>query len=222
MKTGRFKSAIFDMDGTLIDSMGIWKDIAEESFKENGLDVPAEFEHKIFSMTFSQSAEYCIKMADLDIEPDDLVAEWNYKALEYYNTDIPLKPYAVEFIEYLRGLGMTISLTTSNFYDVAKSLLERKGISELFDSLTSTQEVTRSKLYPDVFLLSSERLGTQPSGCIVFEDSYTSVIGAKRAGMYVVGVFDKYAAFAEDMIRYKSDRYILSFSELLNDDAFFA
>lgn len=209
------------MDGTVIDSMGVWKELAARSFEENSIPVPDDLEHRIFSMTFTEAAEYCIGLSGMRITPAELVDEWNQKAREFYRTDIPLKPGADEFIKYLKNLGMKISLTTSNFYEIAIDVLKRNGLYPLFDSVTSTQEVTRSKLYPDVFLLSAERLGTRPEDCIVFEDSYTSVLGAKKAGMYVVGIYDKYASFAEESIRREAHSYIISFRELLNNDGFF-
>ena len=222
MNDRRFKSAIFDMDGTIIDSMGIWKDLAAASFEKNNIAVPDDLEHKIFTMTFTEAADFCIKLTGLNISPDELVDEWSRKAMIYYKTDIPFKPYAAEFIRYLKDLGMKISLTTSNFYDVAVDVLKRKEIFGLFDSITSTQEVTRSKRYPDVFLLSSQRLGVDPRDCIVFEDSYASVLGAKDAGMFVIGVYDKYASHAQEKIRKEAHSYIMTFKELLNNDAFFA
>lgn len=217
----KFRSAIFDMDGTIIDSMGIWKDLASRSFVDHGIEIPEDLESKIFTMTFLESAEYCLQLSGSEKSAEDLVDEWSRGAAEYYKTAIPLKPYAKEFIVYLKQLGLTLSLTTSNFKEIAVDVLGRLDILKYFDSVTVTQEVSRSKLYPDVFLLSASRLQTDPSECIVFEDSHSSVIGAKAAGMFVVGVYDEFARFHETSIRQNSDRYIHSFDELLGNDRFF-
>ncbi|MHB8961751.1 MAG: HAD family hydrolase [Saccharofermentanales bacterium] len=217
----KFRSAIFDMDGTIIDSMGIWKDLASRSFIDHGVEVPEDLESKIFTMTFMESAEYCLQLSGSEKTAEELVEEWSRGASEYYKTDIPLKPFAEEFIIYLKQLGLTLSLTTSNFKDIAVDVLGRLDILKYFDSITVTQEVSRSKLYPDVFLLSASRLQTAPADCIVFEDSHSSIIGAKAAGMFVVGVFDEYAKYHEVSIRQNSDKYIKSFDELLGNDRFF-
>lgn len=209
------------MDGTIIDSMGIWKELASRTFRDHGIEVPEDLESKIFTMTFLESAEYCLQLSGSDKTADELVEEWSLGAASYYKTDIPLKPYAEEFIVYLKQMGLKLSLTTSNFKEIALDVLGRLDILKYFDSITATQEVTRSKLYPDVFLLSATRLQTDPLDCIVFEDSHSSIIGAKAAGMFVVGVYDEYARFHETSIKQNSDKYIMSFDELLGNDGFF-
>ncbi|MHB1452469.1 MAG: HAD family hydrolase [Saccharofermentanales bacterium] len=217
----KFRSAIFDMDGTIIDSMGIWKELASRTFLDHGIEVPQDLESRIFTMTFLESAEYCLQLSGSGKTAEELVEEWNQGASVYYKSDISLKPYAEEFIIYLKQMGMKLSLTTSNFMEIALDVLGRLNVLQYFDSITATQEVSRSKLYPDVFLLSAARLETDPPDCIVFEDSHSSILGAKAAGMFVVGVYDEYARFHETSIRQNSDRYILSFEELLGNDEFF-
>jgi len=210
-----FSGAIFDMDGTLIDSMWIWEEMASKGFRDMGIDIPDDLGHRIFAMTFLEAAEYCINLTGINMSPAELVDDWEATALAYYDDILPLKPFVREYIYTLKEEGIKLSLTTSNFYDVAIEVLEKHDLTSYFDSVTSTREVTRSKMYPDVFLLSAQRLELAPQNCIVFEDSYTSMMGAKAAGMYVVGVYDDYSANRYEDIKKVSDLYIRSYEELL-------
>lgn len=216
----KYNTAIFDMDGTLINSMGIWKDLAVRSFIKRGIQPPENLEHTIFSMTFAEAAAYCIEKSGMDKTPEELTEEWNRDALLLYKTEIELKPFAKELLVHLKDLGYTICLTTSNFKEVAEMVLDRFELSPLFDCITATQEVSRSKLHPDVFLLTASKLHVNPEKCLVFEDSYYAVQGAKAAGMSVVGVYDEYARHLEGEIKKSADYYIYSFDELIQNDSF--
>lgn len=221
MNNLRFTGAIFDMDGTIIDSMALWKNMAWGIFEENDLQIPKNLEENIYSMTFLDAAKYCIQISNTDKKAEELVCDWEMRALDFYDTKIEVKPYVEEFLEYLKQMGICISLTTSNFEVVARKILKRLGLIEYFDSFTFTQEVTRSKHYPDVFNLAAERLCVKPSECIVFEDSLSSIKGAKAAGMFVVGVQDVHAAIDAEEIKRESDLYIKSFDKLIGKDELF-
>jgi len=217
----KYDLAIFDMDGTIIDSMWIWKDLVVDSFKRNGIDIPENFEQAIFSMTFLESAQYYIEVTKEITTPEQLIEEWSLNARLMYKNDITLKPFTEEFLIYLKSLGITICLTTSNFKDIAVMILKRFSLLSYFDSITVTQEVTRSKSFPDVFLITASKHHVNPEKCIVFEDSYYAAQGAKAAGMAVVGVYDEYAKHFEDDFRQLADSYVYSFEELYKNDEFF-
>jgi HAD superfamily hydrolase (TIGR01509 family) len=217
----KYELAIFDLDGTLIDSMGIWKDMASQWFIRHHHPVPENLETEIFSMTFLDAARYCLSFLSADMTPEELLAEWSQAAKERYQKDLLLKPYTTEILSRVKEAGMKISLTTSNFRDVAVETIDRLGIARFFDSITVTQEVARSKYFPDVYLLAAKKLNISPERCIVFEDSYYSIHGAKAAGMYVIGVYDSYSKYFRKPIENLADRYILSFENILSDPMLF-
>ncbi len=209
------------MDGTIIDSMWIWKELALRSFTQRGVQAPDNLELTLFSMNFLDAADYCIKESGADMTKEQLVEEWMRDAQRMYEQDITLKPFTRELLDHLKSLGMTICLTTANFKEVAGMILDKFSLTSLFDSVTVTSEVNASKLKPDVFLLTASKHQTKPERCVVFEDSYYAVLGAKAAGMGVIGVFDDFAKHMEQDIRLLADAYIYSFGELMDDPRIF-
>lgn len=206
--------AIFDMDGTIIDSMWIWRDLAYRSFIKRGRKVPENLARDMYAMNFLDAADYCIKASGQEITKEQLVEEWTRDALLMYEEEITLKPYTREFLTHLKSLGLTLCLTTANYKDVAVKVLERFSLSSVFDSITVTQEVNAGKSRPDVFLLTAAKHNIKPERCIVFEDSYFAAQGAKAAGMSVIGVYDEFAGHTEPDMRQLADAYIYSFEEL--------
>ena len=217
----KYDLAIFDMDGTIIDSMWIWKELALRTFTQRGVRAPENLELMLFSMDFLDAADYCIRESGVDMTKEQLVEEWTRDAQRMYEQEITLKPYTREMLEHLRSLGMTLCLTTANFKEIAVMILDKFSLTSLFDSVTTTSEVNASKLQPDVFLLTALKHQTKPERCVVFEDSYYAVQGAKAAGMGVIGVFDDFAKHTEPDIRLLADAYIYSFGELLEDPSLF-
>ena len=202
------------MDGTIIDSMWIWKELAHRSFTRKGLKVPEDLAREMYAMNFLDAADYCIQRSGQEITKEQLVEEWTRDAILMYDKEITLKPFTRELLTHLKSLGMTVCLTTANYRDVAVKVLERFSLSPFFDSITVTQEVNAGKSQPDVFLLTASKHNIRPERCIVFEDSYFAVQGAKAAGMSVVGVYDDFAKHTEFDMRQLADDYIYSFEEL--------
>jgi len=206
--------AIFDMDGTIVDSMWIWEALAIRSFTKKGMKVPENLAHEMYAMDFMDAADYCIKASGQEMTKEQLVEEWTRDALLMYDEEITLKPFTRELLTQLKSLGVTLCLTTANYKEVAVRVLERFSLSSLFDSITVTGEVNASKSLPDVFLLTAAKHHIRPDRCVVFEDSYFAVQGAKAAGMSVIGVYDRFAEHTEKDIRQLADTYIYSFEEL--------
>lgn len=210
-----FKGAIFDLDGTLLDSMWIWEQIDIEFLGRRGLPVPDDYLKKITPMHFYQAAEYTIGRFGLSETPDDLIAEWSDMALDAYRHRIGLKPYAKEYLLFLKDKGVKLSVATASSEEIYTPALKRNGIYDLFDAFTSSSEAARGKGFPDVYELAAEKVGLTAKDCAVFEDIYAGVKGAKMGGFYTVGVEDKYAAHEQEKIIQDADLYIKDYSALL-------
>ena len=208
------KAAIIDMDGTILDSLGMWSKIDHDFLEvKRGITVPDDYVKIIAPMTYRETAEYTIARFGLDDEPEALMEEWDKMAEEEYRKNVTLKPYARKFLARLREMGVGTVLCTSSPESYYLPALTRLGVYDMFDAFATTGEVGVSKAEPNVFLLAAEKIGVQPENCTVFEDIPAAIIGAKKAGMTTCGVYDPRSAAEEDHMRQICDRYIMNLKE---------
>ena len=208
------KAAIFDMDGTLIDSMWVWGKIDMEYLTNRGISLPSDLREKIEHLGFLDVAKYFKERFQLPHTIDEITAEWSKMAYTEYEKNVKLKPGAADFLKMLKDKGIKIGLATSNSMELLEVVLKKNNIYDYFDNITTTDEVSRGKDFPDVYLLCAKRLGIEPSDCVVFEDILPAVRGAKAAGMKVVAVYDEYSAPQRDEILNLADSFIEHYDEL--------
>lgn len=186
----KFEAAIFDLDGTLINSMGIWEKIDADFLKKRGFEVPPDYIEAICACRFREAAEYTIHRFALPDSVDALIEEWNGMALHEYSHNIPLKPYAREYLLKLQSSGVRLAVATSLPAALYEPVLKNNHIYDFFDIICSVDEVERGKEFPDLFLYAASKLGVSNENCLVFEDILQAVCSAKQAGMTVYGVYD--------------------------------
>ena len=185
---------IFDMDGTIADSMGHWKNIEREFLMEKGIqedvdEVLKEIQH----MTIPAAMEYFITRFGFSGTVETLTDEFNALMAEHYRNDIDIKPGAKAYLDKLRAQGAKMCIASATSTPLVKIALEHMGITDYFEFVLSCVDVGQSKDRPDVFLEAARRLGGAPEECAVFEDSLVASTSAKQAGFYVVGIYDKYS-----------------------------
>ena len=207
--------AIFDLDGTLIDSMQVWVDVDRAFMKERGLPYEEDYFDALKHITLEDAADYTIKRYHLSDDPQTLIDWWMDAATRAYHEQVKLKPYVYEWLSYLHESGVKIGLATACETPLFLPALKRLGILSFFDAYTTLSEVTRSKRFPDIFLLSAKRLGVAPENCVVFDDVIDGLLGAKDAGMAIVGVYDETSVSQRTEIEANANRYIMNFGELL-------
>lgn len=218
MDLNTFDAAIFDMDGTIMDSLGIWERIDYDFLeKKRGIKVPGDYVHDIAAMSFSEIAVYTKNRFNLPDTPEQLMQEWTDMAIYEYSRNVPLKPHVKEYMTYLREQGKKIVLCTSSPEYFFKPALKNNGIYDLFDAFANTCEAGVGKNSPKVYLLAAGKVGADPHRCIVFEDVITAAASAREAGMTVCGVYDARSNGRQDELRAVCDMYIKSFAEMMED-----
>lgn len=212
------KAAIFDLDGTLVDSMWLWDKIDTTYLRGLGVDKPSDLKKEITHLSFDKTAEYFKKRFNIPDSIEKILETWYKMSYDEYTNNIKLKPGAKEFLQYLHNKGIKIGLATSNSMVLVETCLKSNNISNLFHKITLTSEVSRDKSYPDVYLLAAERLSVNPKDCIVFEDILPAIYGAKSAGMKVIAVNDEPYTPLDDKTKIieEADFYIKDYNELLN------
>ena len=211
-----FQCAIFDLDGTLINSTGVWNKVDEDFFNRRNVIMPPEFPQVIKTHTLMSGAVYIKDRLSMPESPEDIVKEWHDAAVYAYHNDVRIKPYVKELLELLKNsYGYKIGLATSNTHELYDQCLINNGIYDYFDSFTQSDEVERLKGFPDIYEKSAERMGVPKEECIVFEDVYQAVKGARMGNFFTVAVEDSASAGDRGEIIKIADVYIRSFRELV-------
>ncbi len=207
---------IFDLDGTLVDSMWIWKQIDIDFLEKRGLTLPSDLQKDIEGMSFTETAHYFINRFEMTEPIEAIQSEWLEMAETYYEKHIPLKEGAFQLLVEAAQNGVKLGVGTSNSRYLLEKVLNAHGILNQFHALRTSCEVVKGKPAPDVFLKVAEDLEVPPEKCLVFEDTHAGVLAGKRAGMQVIAVFDALSAPYQEAIIADADGFINSFSEVLN------
>ena len=210
------KGVIFDMDGTLIDSMWVWEEVDVDYVKRYQLVEPEGFYEAIEGMSFTDVAKYYKKtFPQIRDSVEQIKADWMEMGFRLYRDEVELKSGVKEFLEELKKRGIKIGIATSNDRDMTEMVLEARGILQEFDAICTSDEVKIGKPAPDVYLKAAEDLGVDPKDCLIFEDVSAGLMAGKSAGMKTCAVADK---FSEDQIEKKralADYFIQDYFEVL-------
>lgn len=185
------KFAIFDMDGTLVDSMGCWNRLADEYLIQRGFPpLGREVKERSIAMTMLESAQLFIDLYGLSGTPEQIAGEINALMEEHYRADIFLKPGAAALLERLRSAGVKMCVASSTNPVLIDLCLRRLGVRDCFEFLLSCEEVGEGKNRPTVYLEAARRLGGSPENTIVFEDILVAAATAKKAGFSLGVIYD--------------------------------
>ena len=206
---------LFDLDGTLIDSNGVWVEVDRVFLSRRGFTATPEYCHTVGHSIFPVAAQFTKDYYHLEESPQEIMDEWTALAGDAYSHHVPLKEGAREFLEYSRDRGEPMVLTTACVPQMCKAVLERHKLTPFFSSILFAQELGVEKRDPRYFQAVLNRLEVQAEDCTLFEDSPGACRTAREAGIRVVGVYDPFYADYQEELRAVSHRYIRSFTELL-------
>jgi HAD superfamily hydrolase (TIGR01509 family) len=209
------KAVIFDVDGTLIDSMWIWRQVDIEFLGKRGIPLPESLQAEIEGMSYSETAIYFKARFDLPDSLEEIKEEWRLMAEDYYKFHIKLKSGAKEFLKLLYDKDYPIGIATSNSRELVDNMLENHDIRQYFSIIRTSCEVDKGKPHPDVYLKVAEDMGLEPRHCLVFEDTVSGVMAAKSAGMKVFAMADEVSEESKDKLIEMTEGYIHSFDEVM-------
>lgn len=210
-----FSAAIFDLDGTLLDSNGLWRDVDARFFAERGIVEPEDFVCAVQGMSFREGAAYTKRRFGLAESVEAIMAIWMQMAREAYERRIKMKPSARAYLRFLKRAGVKLAVATANRAELFEPTLAREGVLELFDAICTSADVGDvNKSGGALFQLAARRLGVAPGDCVVFEDVPDGVAGAKAAGMRACAVLDAAMAHSRDAIEALADWTIRDFTDM--------
>ncbi|MBF7096727.1 HAD family hydrolase [Alkalibacter mobilis] len=205
------KSIIFDLDGTLADSIWVWKNLDEIYLEGKGIYSSDNLQEEMNGLSFSDAVAYIKNKFDIPDSLETMHDEWVALCKDVFIDDVSLKEGALLFVQKMHSMGYMMGVGTSNNKTIAQGFLQSKNLTRYFKTIRTSCEVGRGKPNPDVFLKVAEDLKVLPSECLVFEDTLEGVMAAKNAGMSVAAIHDPAHLRFEDEIKSLADHYFLNF-----------
>lgn len=210
-----FGAAIFDFDGTLAATEGLWEEVDRIFFGQRGIEYDALAHQTLATLGFAAGAEWVRQTYGLDEPTADICDEWNRLGHALYETRVELRPGAREYLAALRLAGVPIALATTNDPYVLSAMAPRVDVAELFDAVVCGKEVAHAtKDHPDVYLEAARRLGVDPAACLVFEDILPGVRSARGCGMMACAVRCADPRQPREALRHEADLWLDSWTDI--------
>lgn len=211
-----FEAIIFDMDGTLVDSMWMWHEIDVEYLGRFGITPPPGLQSEIEGMSFSETAVYFKERFHLTDSLEIIKQDWNAMACEKYRYEVPFKEGALPFLKYCKEHSIKLGVATSNSRELVENAAEALSLYDYFSCIMTACEVQKGKPAPDIYLAVADCLCTAPEKCLVFEDIIPGIQAGKAAGMQVCAVEDEYSADIREEKSQLADFFVENYYELLD------
>ena len=216
MLTG-IKAVIFDVDGTLLDSNEVWKNIDIQFMKERNLPQDDNYQKEIDGMTFHQVAEYTKNKYKLNETPEELMDIWHNMARDAYAENVDAKAGAKAFIEHLTNNNIKLAVATSNSHELIEPGLKRNGIYDCMDYFYTAANIGDAKDDPKLYLNIASAFGVSPSECLVFDDILPVIGTVNEAGMRSCVVLDDRSIniYGEESLKSEADYFIYDFTDIV-------
>lgn len=207
-------AVIFDMDGTLIDSMWLWKQVDIDFFAKYNKVLPDTLQTEIEGMSFVETARYIKEKFNFECDVEDMMSEWNDMAYDLYANVVDFKCGVEDFIKHCKKENLKLGIATSNSRYLVEAASKKLKLTTIFDYILTGSEITVGKPAPDMYLYVANKLNVSPDRCLVFEDIIPGIQAGKSAGMKVCSIYDEYSKATTLEKQKLSDYYINDFTEL--------
>lgn len=207
---------IFDLDGTITDSNGLWMEVDNEFLARRGLLPTEEYQTAVGRSIFPVAAEFTRAYYGIPDSPETIMAEWEQLAAHHYAHTVELKKGARALLEHCRAQGIPTALFTACRPALCRLVLERHGLERYFGRVVFAEELGLDKHDPRSFPRLCELLGAKPEDCVLFDDCPENCAAAEAAGLTAVGVYERFYAHRQKELRAACRRYVLDLSEVIS------
>ena len=211
----RVDAVIFDMDGTLIDSTGLWHEIDVKFFEKRGMELPSDYAQNIVHLGLKEAAKFTKNTYHLEDTEQDIMDEWHKMSIDMYANDVQLKNSALAILEFFKARGVPMAIATANDEEIYWPGLKRLGLDKYFDYIADVNSVKEGKQSARIYEYLADKMKVGKERVLVFEDMPTCVKTAFKAGFLTVAVYDKASEKYDKEKRLNSNLYIKDFNEVL-------
>ncbi len=210
------KGAIFDLDGTLIDSMFIWRDMASNYLKTLNIVPEADMFDKVRTLNLEDTADYFREKYGIKKTNEEMILEIDDMVEDLYFHTVEKKEHVIAFLDLLASKGVKMCIATATDRHLVEPAMKRTGLDKYIPKVFTSSETGTSKNSPEIFRNALAYLGTPLESTYVFEDSLFAIRTAKAAGFPIIGVYDRFSEYQMNEIKAMSDVFMYSFDELFH------
>lgn len=214
----KIKGAIFDLDGTLLDSMPMWRKVGSEFLKRRGIEPKAGFDDKFRTMTLLQTAKYFNEHYGIKEDEESIVKEFENIVFPHYQNDIPLISGVLNMLEEFKKREIKMCIATATNRPLVEAALKRLKIEDYFCGLITCLEAGAGKQHPDIYRQALKITGTEKSETAIFEDALHAIKTAKKDDFFVVGIYDFDSREWQEEIKKQTDSYVTDYDLWLENE----
>lgn len=210
------KCIIFDLDGTLLASTKVWKEVDDNFFLKRGMEVPVGYGKKISAMGLDAAATYTKNTYHIKESEEEIIKGWLDAVQDKYEHEVALKPHVKDYLDYLKAFNIPLCVATANSKECYEPCLKNNGIYNYFDHILDVKKYKDGKNSPDIFLDIAKKNNLEPKDILVFEDTLSVIKVCKKANFNVAAVFDEVCSNEDEKEKQEiSDFYITDFKSLI-------
>ena len=206
------KIALFDVDGTILNSMGAWDNLGRRFLRDRGIDTGRSINNDLFPLTSLQSASYLKNHYHLSESIQEILEAFHKDLHDYYVNDVQLKDGIIDVLEAFKKQGYHLYVTTTVTRELVNQSFKRLNIDHYFDGIYTCDSLGILKNDPEFYKIIAGKLNVDYKDMIVFEDDLEAAKAAKELGMKAVGIYDKHC---RDTLDNQVDTYITNWEDLL-------